>query len=136
MWFTPGSSSPSRVAYGRCWCWLVRDLQQPRGSSPSARPSVRVLAEPCACRSARQRGHGRPWWVSASPTLSQSTLSSEGAYGCCRNLRGTLAPPAGQRAPSRLHLPGNSRLVGQSADWKRLFQGQDFFKKQQMDIHL
>ena len=145
-WLTPSSPSPSCVAYG--WRWHSKELRchgRACGASPAPQhaphPGSALKLTCCACRYARRgRDQGSFWLMIVHLLHSTSLICS-----CFRRyltavtdiLLRSVAFTAWECSVSFcFNLTGNSGLVGPSTDWKHLFEGLDFFKKPQMNIHL
>lgn len=113
--------------------------------TPAARlaphPGSAVKLTCCACRYARwERDQGSFWLMIVHLLHSTSLICSffrRYLMAVTDILHGSVAFTAWKCTVSFcFNLTGNSGLVGPSTDWKHLFEGLDFFKKPQMNIHL
>ena len=145
----PPAALPLRV-------WLTGDAGTRRSYSVTVEhvalpqtPAARLAPHPgsavkltcCACRYARwERDQGSFWLMIVHLLHSTSLICSffrRYLMAVTDILHGSVAFTAWKCTVSFcFNLTGNSGLVGPSTDWKHLFEGLDFFKKPQMNIHL
>lgn len=145
----PPAALPLRV-------WLTGDAGTRRSYSVTVEhvalpqtPAARLAPHPgsavkltcCACRYARwERDQGSFWLMIVHLLHSTSLICSffrRYLTAVTDILHGSVAFTAWKCTVSFcFNLTGNSGLVGPSTDWKHLFEGLDFFKKPQMNIHL